>query len=154
MLKKTITYTDFNGEERTEDFYFNLSKSELTELELGIKDGMSGLIKQIVATEDVSGIAQIFKRIITLSYGERSADGKHFYKTDPEGYALSRNLLSSPVFDHIFMGLFTDALSVANFIKAVMPDDLVAEIDAKMKEEEDEPEARPMVVASEATPSA
>lgn len=146
MLKKTFTYKDFAGEERTEDFYFHLSKSELTELELGIKDGLTGLLKQIIATEDVNGIAQIFKKIIVMSYGERSADARHFYKVDVEGHPLSRNLLSSPVFDDLFMSMFTDAESVADFIKGVMPEDVATEVEKQMAADKDEPEAKPMAV--------
>jgi hypothetical protein len=154
MFKKTFTYTDFNNEERTEDFYFNLSASEITEMELGLDGGMSGIIKGIIATEDVSGIAQLFKKIILLSYGERSLDGKHFFKVDPEGHPLSRNLISSPVFDQLFLGLFKDALSVADFIKGVMPPEVVAEVEAKMAAEKDEPEGKPMAVVQEVVPVA
>jgi hypothetical protein len=153
MLKKTVTYKDFLGEERTEDFYFNMNKSELTELELGIEGGMSGLLKQIVVTEDINGIAQIFKKIILLSYGERSADGRYFRKVDLDGHALSNNFVGSPVFDDLFMGMFTDALSVATFIKGVMPEDVVAEMDAKLAEDKDAPEARPMVVQEAGKPN-
>lgn len=76
MLKKTITYTDYNGLKRTEDFYFNLTESELSEMEVDVDGGMSNKLKQIVDANDGKQIMQNFKFFIKKAYGEKSDDGR------------------------------------------------------------------------------
>ena len=61
MLKKTITYTDYDGNERTEDFFFNLSKAEVLEMEMGVNGGMTKLIQRLVADQDMERISKTFK---------------------------------------------------------------------------------------------
>ena len=82
MLKKTITYTDYNSVERTEDFYFNLTKAELMEMEIGTTGGMADMIKRIVDAKDAPAIIKIFKELVLKAYGEKSADGKRFVKSE------------------------------------------------------------------------
>jgi hypothetical protein len=81
MLKKTITYVDYDGNERTEDFYFNLSKAELIEIETSNNGGLSKMIEKLVAEQDMRRIVEIFKDIILKAYGEKSLDGKRFVKS-------------------------------------------------------------------------
>ena len=81
MLKKTITYTDYNGVERTEDFYFNLSKAEIAEMELEIPGGMTALIERITKTKDTPSLVKMFKDLILRAYGEKSDDGRRFIKS-------------------------------------------------------------------------
>ena len=81
MLKKTITYTDYDGNERTEDFFFNLSKAEVLEMEMGVNGGMTKLIQRLVAEQDMERISKTFKEIIMKAYGEKSLDGKYFEKS-------------------------------------------------------------------------
>ena len=76
MLKKIISYTDYNGNERTEDFYFNLSKAEIMEMEMSTSGGLSEVIQNVVKTQDVPSIIKIFKDLILKAYGEKSPDGK------------------------------------------------------------------------------
>ena len=80
MLKKSITYVDYNGTERTETFHFNLSKAELMEMEMGTTGGLAEMINKIVQTQDAPAIIKVFKDLILKAYGERSADGKRFEK--------------------------------------------------------------------------
>ena len=82
MLKKTITYTDYNGTERTEDFYFNLTKAELMEMELSTSGGLADAIQRIVAAQDAPAIVKIFKDLVLKANGEKSPDGKRFIKSD------------------------------------------------------------------------
>ena len=89
MLKKSITYTDYNGVERTEDFWFNLSKAEIMEMEMSTTGGLAELIKKIVQVQDAPAIIKIFKDLILKAYGEKSADGKHFMKEDENGRPLA-----------------------------------------------------------------
>ena len=89
MLKKTITYKDYNGVERTEDFYFNLSKAEAMEMELSITGGLTEMIRKIVAAQDTPTIIATFKQIILKAYGEKSPDGRRFIKSEELSKAFS-----------------------------------------------------------------
>lgn len=134
MLKKTIKYTDFNGNEVTEDFYFNLTKAEVAEMELGasrldadgnIKGGMQDLLAEIVASGSGQRIMDTFKEILARSYGMRSEDGKRFIKSKE----LFEEFTQSAAYSEFFMELITDADAASSFIKAVMPADLTVESD-------------------------
>lgn len=132
MLKKNIKYTDYNGVEREEEFLFNLSKSEIMELELTTPGGLAEKIQQIVAANDTAAIIKIFKDIITKSYGEKSSDGKRFIKVDEKGVPLALAFSETEAFSQLFMELVTDAEAAANFIKGIIPGDInVSEEDIK-----------------------
>ena len=88
MLKKTITFEDYNGVKRTEDFYFNLSKAEVVEMEMSTSGGLAEMIQNIVKAEDSAAIIKIFKDLILKAYGEKSLDGKRFVKMDENGKAI------------------------------------------------------------------
>lgn len=123
MLKKTITYTDYNGAERTEDFYFNLSKAEITEMEMGVKGGLTETITRIVAAQDSPAIIKIFKDLILKAYGVKSPDGKRFEKS-PE---LSAEFSQTEAYSNLFMELAFDANKAAEFINGIVPTDLAKE---------------------------
>ena len=120
MLKKTITYTDYDGETREEDFYFNLRKDEILELNFNANLKLSDQIEGIVKAKDVKEIYSLFKKIILLSYGEKSADGKHFRKSEE----ISKNFESTEAFSELIMELVTDENKAADFIKMVLPKNL------------------------------
>ena len=105
MLKKSIKYEDLNGVEIEEDFYFNLTKSELLKMEMGEAGGMTEKIKKIVAAQDAPAIMDTFENIISLAYGEKSADGKRFVKSKE----ISEAFMQTPAYDILFMELVTDA---------------------------------------------
>lgn len=134
MLKKTIKYTDFNGNEVTEDFYFNLTKAEVAEMELASTNlasdgstsgGMQELVQGIVASGSGQRIMDLFKEILGRAYGIKSEDGKRFIKS-PE---LFEEFTQTAAYSEFFMSLITDADAAANFIKAIMPADLAVESD-------------------------
>lgn len=127
MLKKTVTYTDFNGVERTEDYYFHLSKAELMEMELGTTGGYSDSIKAIINAKDTPQIMKIFKELLLKSYGEKSADGKRFIKLDNDGNPLSIAFSQTEAYSQIFMELATDADAGSAFVNGILPADLVKE---------------------------
>jgi hypothetical protein len=126
MLKKTITYTDFNDVEQTEEFYFNLSRTELTEMETSVDGGMTELLQKIVATENIKEMFNVFKTIILSSVGVKSEDGKRFVKTDQ----IAQDFVSSAAFDELFMSLATDPIKAAEFIKGIVPKDLSPQFDS------------------------
>lgn len=120
MLKKTITYTDYNGVERTEDHYFNLSKAEIMEMELSTTGGLAEMIKRIVAAQDQPAIIKIFKDLILKAYGEKSADGKRFEKKNGE---LALAFAETEAYSILFMELATDADAAAKFVNGIIPAD-------------------------------
>lgn len=117
MLKKTITYVDYNGVERTEDFYFNLSKAEISEMEMGIDGGMVEMINRIVAAKDAPAIIAVFKKLILKSYGEKSADGRRFIKSEEISTAFSQ----TEAYSDLYMELATNADEAAKFINGIVP---------------------------------
>lgn len=124
MLKKTIKYTDYNGVERNEDFFFNLTKAELMEMEMTTTGGMAEMIKQIVKAQDTASIIKIFKDIILKAYGEKSADGKRFVKVNENNIPLSIGFSQTEAYSELFMELSTDADAAADFIKGIIPGDV------------------------------
>lgn len=117
MLKKSITYFDYNGNERTEDHWFNLSKAECMEMELSTDGGMENLINKIVSEKDNEKIVKMFKEIILKAYGIKSPDGKYFRKS-PE---ISADFAATEAYSNLFMELATDADAASKFISAVLP---------------------------------
>lgn len=117
MLKKTITYKDYNGNERTEDFYFNLSEAELMEMQLSTTGGLAEYIKQLVSLQDQPAILQIFQKIIKQAYGRKSADGREFEKSD----ALTRSFCQTEAYSQLFVELATNAKAAAEFINGIVP---------------------------------
>lgn len=121
MLKKTITYTDFNGNERTEDFYFNLTKAEVMEMEMSTTGGMAEMIQRIVAAQDAPAIIKIFKDLVLKAYGQKSPDGKRFVKNNE----LREEFAQTEAYSQLFMELATDADAAAKFVNGIMPADIV-----------------------------
>ena len=117
MLKKTITYTDYNGVERKEDFYFNLTKAELMEMEMSTKGGLAEMIQRVVDSKDVPEIIKIFKELVLKAYGENSPDGKRFIKSK----ALSEEFSQTEAYSILFMELATDADEATKFIQGIVP---------------------------------
>ena len=117
MLKKTITYHDYDGVERTEDFFFNLSKAEIAEMELSNYGGMERMIQQIAMTQDRKRLIELFKEIILKSYGEKSADGRRFIKSKELSEAFSQ----TEAYSELFMQLVTNDEAASTFISGIMP---------------------------------
>ena len=119
MLKKTIRYEDYNGVERVEDFYFNLTKAEIVEMELGTAGGYAEMILKIVDANDQVTLIKIFKDLIFKAYGEKSPDGKHFVKSQ----AISEAFAQTEAYSILFMELATDDKAAADFINNIVPAD-------------------------------
>ena len=120
MLKKTINYVDYNGVERKEDFYFNLTKAEVTEMELSVDGGLSQLIEQLVNAKDNKQIIALFKEIILKAYGEKSADGRRFIKSKEISEAFSQ----TEAYSELFVELALNEDEAAKFIKGILPANL------------------------------
>lgn len=117
MLKKTINYVDYNGVERSEDFYFNLNQAEMVEMELGITGGFTEWVDRVVKTKDGPTIMKLFKDFISKSYGIKNLDGVHFEKSKE----ISDAFMQTEAYNVLFMELVTDANAAAAFVNAVVP---------------------------------
>lgn len=123
MLKKTITYENFNGETVSEDFFFHLSKAELVEMEMSYDGGLSEALKRIVAAEDMKAIIGEFKKIVLGAYGKRSEDGRRFIKNQE----LRDEFESTEAYSTLFMELVTDTNAAIEFINGIVPKGLAEE---------------------------
>ena len=124
MLKKNIKYTDYNGVARNEDFYFNLTKAELMEMELGTTGGMTEFINKIISTQDTPTLMKLFKDFIMKSYGVKSADGKRFIKSE----AISTEFVQTEAYSVLFMELLTNADKANEFMNGIIPADAAEKI--------------------------
>ncbi len=117
MLKKTITYRDFNDNERTEDFYFNLTAAEITEMEMSTTGGLAEMIQQIVKAQDMPAILKVFKDLVLRSYGVKSADGRRFIKSEE----ISKEFAQTNAYSQLFMELAGDAEKASAFVNGIVP---------------------------------
>lgn len=117
MLKKTITYTDYDGNERTEDFYFNLTKAEIAEMQYSELGGFDKVLKKIIDTKDSKRLASLFKEIILKSYGEKSPDGRRFVKSQELREAFSQ----TEAFSDLYMELASNDKAASEFVNGIMP---------------------------------
>lgn len=125
MLKKSITYNDLDGNQITEDFYFNMTKAELAEMELsGPEGGLSAQLRNMLATGDRADIISTFKKIISRTVGRRSDDGKRFMKSD----MITEEFMQTDAYSALFMELVTDAEASIAFIHGVIPSDVAKKI--------------------------
>lgn len=120
MLKKTIEYTDFDGEKRKEDFYFNLTKSEVTVMELSTEGGLKKRIESLIQSRNGEEIMKILENIILGSHGIKSPDGRKFTKSKE----ISEDFKSTPAYDILFFELVTDAEKAAAFVEGILPKDM------------------------------
>lgn len=124
MIKLPLTYTDYNGIERTEDFCFHLNKAELAEMQLTTDGGMDVMIERIVKSKDQKELVALFKKILFMSYGEKSPDGKRFIKSPELSLAFSQ----TEAYANLFMDLATDEEKAVNFINGILPPDLAEKV--------------------------
>ena len=127
MLKKIITYTDYNGIERTEPFYFNLSKAELMEMELGVTGGMTEMLDKIITAKDAPSMMKTFKEMIMKAYGVKSDDGKRLIKSEELSIAFTQ----TEAYSVLFMELITDDKAAADFVNGIIPNEIQTEVAAQ-----------------------
>ena len=124
MLKKTITYVDYNDVERTEDFYFNLSKAEVMEMQMSTTGGLAEMIQRIVSAQDAPAIIKVFKDLVLKAYGQKSPDGKRFIKNEE----LTAEFAQTEAYSQLFMELATDADAAAAFVNGIVPADVAKQV--------------------------
>lgn len=139
MLIRPITYEDLDGNEVTENFYFNLSKPELVEMEVEYSEGFKAIIEKIIAANDRKGLIEQFKKIVLMTYGIRSEDGKRFIKSDQ----LREEFSQTPAYDALFMELSTNDGAAVEFLTGVLPRDLRGDMSKIVKEATSAPAGGP-----------
>lgn len=125
MLKRTIKFTDYNGTDCQEDHFFNLTQTELIELEVNYEDGLGAALEAIVAAKDQKALLAIFKKLVLLSYGQKSADGKSFRKSDE----MREEFSQTSAYDALFTELAVNESAAADFIKGIVPANMGAAMD-------------------------
>lgn len=128
MIKQTITYMDYNGNERTEEYWFNLSKAELLRLETTTKGGFQKMLENAVASEDNYRIIEVFEDLIKRSVGMKTLDGKYFKKSKE----FTEDFVQSEAYSTLLFDLLQDAEKANAFIRGIMPNDLLAQAEAAL----------------------
>lgn len=128
MLKKSITYTDYNGDKQTDECYFNLSKAELLEMEMSEKGGFENYLQMLIAEKDNKKIYALFKELILMSYGQKSADGRTFIKkkmVDGQMIRLRDEFEQTEAFTELMMELISGGdEAMSKFINALIPKEI------------------------------
>lgn len=123
MFKVTEKYTDYNGIERTEDFYFNLTKAELTKMQLSEDGGMVNMLQTLINKKDIKQMIKVFDMIIDSSYGVKSPDGRKFIKNDE----VLEDFKGTEAYSQIFTRFATDDKFAAEFVNNIIPKDIAEE---------------------------
>ena len=129
MIMKQITYTDYDGNERTESFWVALNQAELLEMNLEKNGGLSNMITRITETNDYAELSRILKDLILRSYGVKSDDGKRFVKSP----AMTEEFMQTEAYSEMFTELVTDAGATSEFIQGIIPQKLAAQVMAEQK---------------------
>lgn len=117
MYKKTMTFTDFNGNERTETFWFNLTEAEVVEMENGVSGGLTNMLENIVAAQDQTAIIETFKNLILKAYGVKTPDGRGFDKSP----AVVKAFADTQAYSDLFMELSMNSKSASEFFNGILP---------------------------------
>lgn len=120
MYKMSVTYTDYNGNERKEDHYFNLNKAELIRMEMSVSGGYTEMINRIIQAQDTASLITLFEELIQKSYGIKSPDGKGFIKNQK----ILEDFMATEAYSEVYMKLVTDTEEAAKFVNGIVPADL------------------------------
>ena len=130
MLKKTIKFEDYDGNEVEKDFFFHLSKPNLIAIEANYEGGITNYVNKITNANDLKSLIKVFKDIIWMTCGEKSADGQYFDQSDE----AKNRFIYSPAYEELYMELATDADAAAKFLNGVIPRNLAEQIKEAAKE--------------------
>ena len=125
MYTKSITFTDYDGEKRTEEFQFNLNKAEILEMQVSETGGLAEYVKEIMKVKDHGKLVQLWKTIILKAYGEKSADGRRFVKSEEASKAFSE----TEAYAELFTEISLDPKAAAEFINGIVPKDLAVDLE-------------------------
>ena len=136
MLKKSITYIDYDGNKQTDECYFNLSKQELVEMQVSENGGFDKYISKLIEEKDTRKIYSYFKELVLMSYGQKSYDGKHFIKKmmrDGQMIRLRDEFEQTEAFSELMMELIGGGeKAISDFVNKLIPSDLAEEVEKKV----------------------
>ena len=130
MLKRVITFVDYDGNKRTEGHYFNLNKVELAQLYVGTAGGYDEFLKRIVDAKDTAAMLKVITDLVESSYGIKELDGKRFRKNRE----LTEAFIQSPAYEALFVELISNTDEMIKFVKGILPDDLTPDEKAAASE--------------------
>lgn len=128
MYQKKIKFEDFNGNVKEKTYLFHLTKAELMEMELSVDGGLQEYVKRIVEAEKTPQLVELFKKLILMSYGEKSDDGMRFVKKAADGHRLSDDFEQTDAYSELFMELATNADSATAFVNGILPAQLQEQV--------------------------
>ena len=120
MLKKTVTYTDYNGIERTESFYFHYSEAEILDMEMSVEGGLAERIQRIIDAKDQTSLMKEIKKFVLDAYGVKSDDGRRFMKNDE----IRTSFVENPAYSEIWLELLSDEQIASEFVNQVVPENM------------------------------
>lgn len=127
MYTIPVTYTDYNGNKRTENFSFNLNKAEIAKMELSVKGGLAEMIQRIIDAQDQPALISVFEELIHKSYGVKTPDGRGFVKRAED----LESFISTEAYSELFMKLATDSDAAAKFLNGIIPADMANQLAEK-----------------------
>lgn len=133
MYAKKIKYTDFNGTEREQTFFFNLTEAEVIEMQSSVDGGWAEYGQRIIECQNIPELMKLFKELILMTYGEKSADGNRFIKHDPTRGRLADEFMQTNAYSELYMEFLNNPESAVEFFNNVIP--------AKMREDENSGES-------------
>lgn len=144
MVKKTITYKDYDGESRTEDFYFNLNKAEIIRMNYSTEENFAKLMQKMIDEKNMHELYKLFEQVIQMSYGKKSAGGRNFVKSQE----ILEDFMSTEAYSELIMWLIKDADNASNFINGILPE---PEENAENAEKKEAPATEPKAIPAVGT---
>jgi hypothetical protein len=138
MIKETVKYTDFNGVEKTEEFWFHLSKTEIGMMQMTSEGTFADKLQSMIGAKSMSELAKTFREVVLASYGVKTDDGRGFIKVK-NGVKLSEEFEQTAAYDALFMSLLMDEKRAADFINGILPADVQNELAASRNEAKNVP---------------
>ena len=120
MIKKTVTYEDYNGITRTETFYFHFNEAEILDMELGTEGGFAERIQRIIGAKDQTSLLKVIKKFVLDAYGVKSEDGRRFIKSEE----VKEAFVECPAYSEVYLNLLSDDAAAAEFVNGVIPSNL------------------------------
>lgn len=130
MIKKTIVYVDFDGVERTEDSYFNLTEAELIKMETSVEGGMSAMLDRMIKSPNPTEIIPIIDKVVDAAYGVKSPDGRRFMKIRPDGSRYVDDFKETSAYSEFYTELFLNPVKAADFFNSLIPEKLKEKLNA------------------------
>ena len=135
MIKKTITYEDFNGEKRTKDFYFHMNQVEFAKLNGEVPGGLEKRIQDIIANQDQDAMLRLVDLLVSRSYGERDDEDGGFTKIGKNGRPLYEKFVNTSAYDNLIIELIQGEKNIVTFLSGIMPKEVQARMDEEFKKQ-------------------